>query len=199
MSSFWQDLLKTFVPIFVAMDALGAIPIFLSITDDMKPAARRSVANTAMFTASVLALVFLFLGRFILSLLGITVGHFAIAGGFVLGALALKDMLTGKMVGEVLLKEEMIAVVPLGTPLVVGPATVTTLILMVGNYHWWTVLISLALNLFVTWVLFMQSSRLVRFLGRGGVRAFSKVMSLLLAAIGVSMITVGIKAVFGMG
>jgi multiple antibiotic resistance protein len=86
--------------------------------------------------------------------------------------------------------------VPIGTPLIAGPATVTTLILLASQYHWWVVLTSLAVNLVVAWMVFLQSNRLVKFLGQGGVRAFSKVMSLLLAAIGVRMIFVGIALVF---
>ncbi|MEW6034798.1 MAG: MarC family protein [Chloroflexota bacterium] len=192
--SFWSDLLATFVPLFVAVDALGTIPILVSVTRGMSAVERLRTVNIAMFTASVLALVFLFLGTWILSLLGISVGHFAVAGGVILGALALKDMLTGKMV-EAVLKEEMVAVVPIGTPLIVGPATVTTLILLSSQYSWWVVLVSLALNLLAAWLLFLQSNRVVAFLGQGGVRAFSKVMSLLLAAIGVKMVFVGISQV----
>jgi multiple antibiotic resistance protein len=190
-----REFLLTVVPLFVAIDALGTVPILISITSDATPAGRVKIVNVAMFTASILALVFLFLGKSILDLLGITIGHFAVAGGTILGALALKDMLTGKFV-EPVLKEEMVAVVPIGTPLIAGPATVTTLILLTSQYNWWIVLISLATNLVVAWLVFLQSNRLVKFLGQGGVRAFSKVMSLLLAAIGVRMIFVGIALIF---
>ncbi|MBI2854018.1 MAG: MarC family protein [Chloroflexi bacterium] len=191
-----QELIGTFVPLFVAVDALGTIPILIAVTENMPSHDRVKAVDLAMLTASILALVFLFLGKWILSLLGISVGHFAIAGGFILGALALRDMLTGKWVGEPVAVEEMAAIVPLGTPLIVGPATVTTLILLSSQYHWWVVLISLALNLLVAWVIFRQSGQVVRFLGQGGVKAFSKVISLLLAAIGVKMIFVGIQQLF---
>lgn len=189
------QLIETFVPVFVAIDALGTVPILIGVTEGMASTERAKTVNLAMATATVLALVFLFLGKAILSLLGITVGHFAIAGGTILGALALKDMLTGKMV-EPVLKQEMVAAVPIGTPLIMGPATVTTLILLTSQYPWWVVLISLALNLAVAWLAFVYSSRVVAFLGQGMLRAFSKVMALLLAAIGVKMIFVGIALVF---
>lgn len=190
-----NEFLLTFVPIFVAIDALGTVPILISITGDSSPAQRTRIVQVAMLTATILALVFLFLGRWILQLLGISVGHFAVAGGAILGAMGLKDMLTGKFV-EPVLKEEMVAVVPIGTPLISGPATVTTLILLTTQYHWWVVLSALAANLVVAALVFLQSNRIVGFLGRGGVSAFSKVMALLLTAIGVKMIFVGISLIF---
>ncbi|MDO8472456.1 MAG: MarC family protein [Dehalococcoidia bacterium] len=190
-----NEFLLNFVPLFVAIDALGTVPILISVTSDSSPVERKRIVHIAMITASILALVFLFLGRWILQLLGISVGHFAVAGGVILGAMGLKDMLTGKFV-EPALKEEMVAVVPIGTPLIAGPATVTTLILLTTQYHWWLVLASLAANLIVAWIVFLQSNRIVSVLGRGGVGAFSKVMALLLAAIGVKMIFVGISLIF---
>jgi multiple antibiotic resistance protein len=190
--------LFTFVPLFVAIDALGTVPIVMSLTEGMTGAERTRVVNTAMLVATVLALIFLFLGTTILALLDISVGHFAVAGGVILLALALKDMLTGKLVDPAL-KEELMAVVPLGTPLIAGPATVTTLILLASRYSYWIVLVSLALNLLLAWVVFWQGGLLTRFLGKGGLRAFSKVRSLLLAAIGVRMVLEGIVRVLGWG
>jgi multiple antibiotic resistance protein len=92
-----REFLLTLVPLFVAIDALGTVPILISITGDATSAGRVKIVNVAMLTASILALVFLFLGKSILDLLGITIGHFAVAGGTILGALALKEMLTGKL------------------------------------------------------------------------------------------------------
>lgn len=193
--SFGREFLLTAVPLLVAIDAIGTVPILISITDDSTAPERVRIVNTAMLTASILALVFLFLGTWILQLLGISVGYFAVAGGAILGALALKDMLTGKFV-EATLKEEMVAVVPIGTPLIAGPATVTTLILLTSQYHWWMVLLALAVNLLLAWFIFLQSNRVVAFMGQGGVRALSKVMALLLAAIGVKMIFAGISLIY---
>lgn len=192
----WQSIIETAVPLFVAIDALGTVPILLAITEGAAPRERLRVVNIAMSSASLLALAFLFLGKWILALLSITVSHFAVAGGLILVALALKDMLTGRMYEQVV-KQEMVAVVPIGTPLISGPATVTTLIILSSLYPSWIVLISLALNLGVAWLLFLQSNRVVAFLGLGGVRAFSKVISMLLAAIGVRMVLTGIIEVLG--
>ena len=123
--------------------------------------------------------------------MGISVGSFAIAGGLILLVLSIKYMATGRMVE--LIKEEMVAVVPIGTPLTVGPATITTLLLLVTQFPLFMVLLSFVLNLFVTWLIFLASNQIVRFLGQGGLRAISRVFSLLLAAIAVSMIIHGLS------
>jgi multiple antibiotic resistance protein len=132
----------------------------------------------------------LFLGRWILDLLGISVGAFAVAGGLILLVLSIRYILTGHIV-EVI-KEEMVAVVPIGTPLTVGPATITTLLILATQFPIYLVLISFALNIAVAWMVFMLSGWFVRVLGQGGIKAVSKVFSLLLAAIAVTMIIDGL-------
>ena len=144
----------------------------------------------AVITAAIVGLVFLFFGQFILSVLNIKVGSFAIAGGLILLVLSIKYMTTGQAVE--LIKEEMVAVVPIGTPLTVGPAAITTLLLLASQFPLYIVLVAFVLNLLVVWVVFMLSNWIVRFMGQGGLKAVSKVFSLLLAAIAVSMIIRGL-------
>jgi multiple antibiotic resistance protein len=100
-------------------------------------------------------------------------------------------MTTGQAVE--LIKEEMVAVVPIGTPLTVGPAAITTLLLLATQFPLYVVLVAFILNLLVVWIVFMLSTWIVRFLGQGGLKAVSKVFSLLLAAIAVSMIIRGLS------
>lgn len=192
---FFNALVLTFTPLFVAIDAFGNVPVVLALSQDMDQQQKRRMVNTAIITAALVGLAFLLVGRFVLRLLNIQVYHFAIAGGLLLFILSVRDLATGKMV-DVPLKEEMIAVVPLGTPITVGPATLTTLILLADSYHIWLVLLSFTLNMAVTWILFYKSNAIGRFMGQGGLRAVSKVMSLLLAAIGVRIIINGIKGLF---
>lgn len=192
---FFNALVLTFTPLFVAIDAFGNVPVVLALSQDMDQQQKRRMVNTAIITAALVGLAFLLVGRFVLRLLNIEVYHFAIAGGLLLFILSVRDLATGKMV-DVPLKEEMIAVVPLGTPITVGPATLTTLILLVDSYHIWLVLLSFTLNMAVTWIVFYKSNAIGRFMGQGGLRAVSKVMSLLLAAIGVRIIINGIKGLF---
>lgn len=197
MPDFLDSLLLTFVPLFIAIDALGNLPLVLSLEEGMDRKQRRHLVNLAIITASVLGLAFLLLGRGILGLLAISVGHFAVAGGLVLLVLSLRDLVTGKLGEEMVVREEMVAVVPVGTPLTVGPAVLATLLLLSDQYAMGIVLLSFALNMVAAWLVFRQGNLVVSFLGKGGLRAVSKVASLFLAAIGVRMIVLGLQQVWG--
>lgn len=191
-----DQLVLTFVPIFIAVDAPGNLPLLLALGQEMERREWSRMVWLAVITASAVGLAFLFLGKAVLGLLGIAVAHFAVAGGLVLLALSMRDLTTGRMM-ETPLKEEMVAVVPLGTPLTVGPATLTTLLLLSDQFSLGIVLLSFLLNMVATWVIFREGNRIARFLGQGGLKAVSKVASLLLAAIGVRMIFRGVELLFG--
>jgi multiple antibiotic resistance protein len=186
-----HSFVMTFVPLFIVVDALGVLPFVFSATKGLPKKKQYEVFNLAIITAVGVGLVFLFFGQFILKVLGISVGSFAIAGGLILLIWSLRFIFTGEVVDAV--KEELVAVVPIGTPLTVGPATITTLLLLATQYHIEIVLISFALNMLITWIIFMTGSYIIRFLGQGGLKAISKVFSLLLAAIAVSMVINGLN------
>ena len=174
MNIWWQSFILTFIPLFIVIDPLGNLPIVISLTEGASTHERYRIVNVASATALVVGLVFLFFGQFILNVLSISVGSFAIGGGIILLVLSIKYMTTGRMVETI--KEEMIAVVPIGTPLVVGPATITTLLLLASQYPLYTVLISFIFNLLITWVVFMSSGAIVRVLRPGGLKAISKIL-----------------------
>lgn len=186
-----QSFIFTFVPLFIVIDALGNLPFVISLSEGMLRGERRKMIHMAIVTATVVGLVFLFLGQFILQVLDISVGSFAIAGGLILLILSIKYMTTGKMVEAI--KEEMVAVVPIGTPLTVGPATITTLLLLATQFPLYMVLISFILNMLITWAILLSGNQIVGFMGKGGLKAVSRVFSLLLAAIGVNMIIHGLE------
>jgi len=181
----------TFVPLFIVIDAIGNLPFVITMGQGRQKPEQRRMVHLATITATAVGLVFLFFGQFILNVLDIDVGSFAIAGGIILLVLSIKYMTTGHMVATV--PEEMMAVVPIGTPLTVGPATITTLILLALQYPDYLVLISFALNMLITWVIFLLSQKIAGFMGEGGIRATSRVFSLLLAAIAVSMVIRGLN------
>ena len=193
MANILQDFLLTFVPLLIVIDALGNLPFVITMSEGMTNPERRKMIYTALLTATIVGLVFLFFGQLILKVMNISVGAFAIAGGLILLILSIKYVSTGRMVEST--KDEMVAVVPIGTPLVVGPATITTLLLLATQFPMYLVLISFVLNMLITWGIFMFSNYIVRFMGEGGLKASSKVFSLLLAAIAVSMIIHGIDLV----
>jgi multiple antibiotic resistance protein len=193
-----RELASTFIFLFFAMDAVGNLPIFLALTQEISPKHRRQTANLATLTAFGIGVGFVALGKAIFSLLGIEVGDFLVAGGIILLILAIKDLVTGRIVETGYSSaSEMIGVVPLGTPLVVGPAVLAGLLLLIGQHHIAIVLSSLIVNLVIQWVLFRQATRIVAFLGRTGVNAISKIVMLLLAAIAVKMIREGVMTIMG--
>jgi multiple antibiotic resistance protein len=180
----------TFVPLFIAIDVLGNVPIVVSMSQGMSGRERHRMIHIAVITATAVGLAFLFFGRFILDVMGISLGSFAIAGGGLLLVLSIKYLMTGRWVE--IIKEEMVAVVPIGTPLTVGPATITTLLLLSSQFPLYIVLLSFVLNLLIVWITFILSGQVVRLLGHGGLRAVSGIFNLLLAAIGVNMIIRGL-------
>jgi multiple antibiotic resistance protein len=193
-----QEFGLTFVPLFVAMDAIGVLPILISVTQDMKVAERKKTILYAVLTALILGLAFVAVGKGIFVFLGIDVADFLVGGGLILFLLAAKDLITGKMIdAQASVGTDMLGVVPLGTPLVVGPAVLTTLLILTDLYSVVIVVVSFIINLAIAWVLLAQANRVVGFLGQGGVRATSKVVSLFLAAIAIKMVREGIMAMLG--
>jgi multiple antibiotic resistance protein len=191
-----QEFGLTFVPLFVAMDAIGVLPILVPLTQDMKAKERSRTVRLAVITALGLGLGFVAIGKGIFLFLGIEISDFLVAGGLILFLLAAKDLITGKMVeAQASVGADMLGVVPLGTPLVVGPAVLTTLLILIDQYSVIIVIVSFIINLAIGWLLFAQANRVVTFLGQGGVRATSKVVSLFLAAIAIKMIRQGVLEV----
>ena len=193
-----RELALTFVPLFVAMDPIGNLPIFLALTQEVAPKHRRRAVHVATLTALGIGLGFVVIGKAIFLLLGIEVADFLMAGGIILLILAIRYLITGKAVeaGDVS-ASGMIGVVPLGTPLIVGPAVLASLLLLIGQYRIPIVILSFILSLVIQWVLFRQADRIVNFLGRTGVNAISKIVMLLLAAIAVKMIREGFMTILG--
>ena len=160
-----QEFGLTFVPLFVAMDAIGVLPILISVTQDMKVAERKKTILYAVLTALILGLAFVAVGKGIFVFLGIDVADFLVGGGLILFLLAAKDLITGKMIdAQASVGTDMLGVVPLGTPLVVGPAVLTTLLILIDLYSVVIVVVSFIINLAIAWVLFAQANRVVGFL-----------------------------------
>jgi multiple antibiotic resistance protein len=192
-NSWIQNFVMTFIPLFIVIDAVGNLPFVISLSEGLEGKARTKLINVATATALVVGLFFLFVGQALLNIMGISVGAFAIAGGIVLLVLSVQYMATGRMVEVV--KEEMVAVVPIGTPLTVGPATVTTLLLLATQFPIYFVLVSFILNIGIVYLTFVLSNQIVRFLGSGGIKALSRVAALLLAAIAVNMVLRGLEMI----
>ena len=197
-AEFLRDLGLSFIPLFIAVDAIGNLPFILSLTRDELPAERSRVIRYAMLTALALGLGFIAIGRGIFFVLGIEVADFLIAGGLVLFIFTIRHFTTGKIVElQAGGAKEMVGVVPIGTPLVVGPAVLTTLLLLTQQYHIIPVLLAFVVNLAFSWLVFAQAERIARVLREPGLRAVAQIASLLLAVIAVMMVRKGFLQLLG--
>ena len=187
----FNDILLAFIPMFFAMDSLGVLPIFAALTEGLSPAAKREIIIQSILTATVLAIGFIFLGRIIFNFLGISMGDFMVAGGLILFCLSMMDLM-GRASNKGTLKPMELAAVPIGTPLIVGPAVLTMALMLMSQYGWGVTLVAVIANLVIVAAVFLFSDQLIRLLGTSGSKALSKVMYLLLATIGVMMIRKGI-------
>jgi len=189
----WADLLGLFLPLFVAVDPLGVLPAFLQMTSGMKQKARQKLVDLSVLTAMAVGLLFIPLGPMVLGSLGLKTGDFQVAGGLLVLVVALRDVVFDKKMFHPGAGEGA-GIVPIGIPLLVGPAVFATLILLRDRFEWWQVALGLIVNLFISWVVFRQSVALIRWMGPTGSRVVSKLAALLLAAYAVMMIRVGIQS-----
>ncbi len=185
-----KEFLLSFIPIFVAMDAIGVLPIFIGLTEYLKKRDKQKIITQSIITAFLIGITFLFLGRLIFKILGVLVSDFKIAGGLVLLAISLRDILQYERSHR--LPPDTMGAVPIGTPLVTGPAVLTTIIILLDSYGMVLTIISFVANLVITWVVFSYAAVIANFLGKAGSKAVSKIASLLLAAIAVMMMRKGL-------
>jgi len=179
-----------FIPFFVAFDALGILPIFVSLTGEMAPPERKKVVRQSILTAFLVSIGFLAVGKSIFAFLGVSVSDFKVAGGILLFILAVVDLIFPEKTRT--FPKETLGVVPIGIPLIVGPAVLTLLLMVVHTYGFVSTIFCLILNLLIVWVVFNQSQWVMRILKEGGAKGIGKVSSLLLAAFAVMVIRTGI-------
>lgn len=190
-----RNILLAFIPIFVAVDAVGVLPIFVSLTEGMKRDEKTKTITQSVLTALLLAVGFVFLGKAVFKVLGITIGDFMIAGGAILFCLAITDIINP--VKKQRMPGQQLGAVPLGTPLIVGPAVLTTSMVIISQYGLVATLVSVVVNVLLAGIIFSASSVLIKVLGDAGSKALSKVMSLLLAAIATMLIRKGLTQILG--
>ncbi len=184
-----EQFLVAFIPIFVAIDPIGLVAIFLGLGGRVELKRRRYEGTLGLLTGLAISVGFIFLGRLIFRALGITVADFQVAGGLILLGIAVRELLDlgsrDRYAGEDF------GVVPLGMPLIAGPALLTALLILVDTVGVMFTLAALVVNLFLVWVGFRNADLFMRWVGRRGMSGVSKLISLLLAAIAVSLIRRG--------
>jgi multiple antibiotic resistance protein len=188
----FNNILHAFIPLFVAVDAFGILPMFVALTEGMDAKEKNQVVIQSIWTASVVAIVFILVGKLIFRYLGIEVADFMIAGGAILFCISISDIVNPARAKR--MPSDNLGSVPIGIPLIVGPAVLTTSLVLESQYGFGITIVSVLLNILIASAVFRQSNRLIAILGDAGSKALSKVMSLLLAAIAVMLIRRGLQA-----
>ena len=181
---------NTFIPLFVATNIFMLLPIFISLTREMAKLKKKVVIRDSILTAIIVSFLFIALGELIFRILGITTDDFKIAGGIVLLVFAVRDLVHS---GEERMKPDIkVGVVPIGVPLIVGPAVLTNILLLADHFGVVPTLVALVLNLFIVWITLINAERIINVVGKGGIIGIAKVMALLLASIAIMMIRIGV-------
>ena len=209
--------INSFILFFVAIDAIGNLPFFLSLTEEAKIKERNKIAIKSTIIAFFIMIIFAYVGRYLLEAIGVTLDSLKIAGGVILMFLAIDILFEKrktrreKRVEEVLdqlallPKEEKnydeFVVFPIAIPFIAGPSALTTIILLIGNYANFPefqipVILALIAALIVGLILMIGSSFIVKYLPKPILHTTSRVMAFILAALATQFIIDGIKATF---
>ena len=188
MDRFWY----AFIPLFVAFDAVGLLPVFWGLANRLSVGERKQAVTEASVTAFLVAVSFLLVSRFVFTLMGLELADIMVAGGVILIVLCLRELLLPEKPAKGSYPNP--GVVPVGVPLLSGPAVLTTVLLVRDRYGWEVTLAALLANLVLVWLMLRASEWLMRRLGREGAQVISKISSLILTAFGVMLIREGLTA-----
>ena len=185
-----EGLLEAFIALFVIMDPIGNLPIFISLTKGMPIKEVKRNVDRSIFVAGVLLFVFLFLGLQIFDFFGIDINSFQIAGGIILLIIGILYVFGASL--KYVKHHGNDLSVPVGTPLLTGPGVITTTIILVKENGTMVTVIAAFLTLLATWLILMNSSRLYKIFGEHWTNAISRIMGIVLAAIAIKFITEGV-------
>ncbi|MBA3051479.1 MarC family protein [bacterium] len=183
--------LLCFIPLFVAVDTPGILPMFISLTEGFKKRQLRRIIVQSILTAVAVSVLFVFFGKTVLGLLNITVYDFMIAGGMLLFIISVSDILSYEK-KQRHIDADSLGAVPIGVPLIVGPAVLTTSLILVNEYGIYLTVAALVINILIAGLIFFLSGNIYKLLGSAGSKTLSKIANLLLAAIAVMIIRKGI-------
>jgi multiple antibiotic resistance protein len=189
---------ESFLPLFVAINLPGILPIFLGLTEGLTAGQRRRLVVQALFTAAGVSLLILFAGQVIFRLMGITVNDLRVGGGLILLTLSIADLIFGDFrrrdPTDGATDTASVGVVPLGIPLIIGPAAITTILVSQQSYGYLPTFVSMAANLLLVFLGLAAGPWVTRMVGSAVAKAVAKIASLFLAAIAVAMIRAGVLA-----
>lgn len=185
-----KQIFTAFMVLFAVIDIIGNIPIII----DLRKKVGHIQSEKASLIAGSIMILFLFVGQSLLSLIGIDVNSFAVAGAFILFFIALEMIL-----GITLYKEEdsnsiTASVFPLAFPLIAGPGSLTTLLSLRAEFEIQNIIIAIVLNVLLIYVVLKTSSKIERLIGPNGIKIIRKVFGVILLAIAVKLFADNIKA-----
>jgi multiple antibiotic resistance protein len=193
------DTLKSTIALFVVIDPIGTVPLFIALTERMGKEERKAVSKTAVITSGVLLVVFAVAGTQILTIFGITIFSFMIAGGILLFIVAI-ELLThgiwrfGGSGGSFTGGES--GVVPLAFPLLAGPGAITSVIISFQTAGLVVTILSIAIVIGITYVILRAIDPIYKLLGRRGSMIITRVFAVFIAAIAIQYIIEGVKRLF---
>lgn len=187
-----KEIFTAFMVLFAVIDIIGNIPIII----DLRKKAGHIQSEKASIIAGIILILFLFVGKNILSLIGIGVNSFAVAGAFILFFIALEMIL-----GITLYKEDehsamTASVFPLAFPLIAGPGSLTTLLSLRAEFRVENIIVAVILNVIIIYIVLKTSSRIERLIGQNGINIIRKIFGVILLAIAVKLFAHNIKALF---
>jgi multiple antibiotic resistance protein len=184
----------SFILLFSVFDVVGTVPVFLALTQDYQDH-RAAIVRNAVVIATVILLVFASVGQLIFDALGITINDFKIAGGIILFIIAL-DNLRGRISQTRTVAATEIAAFPIATPLLAGPGAISTVMIYANPpYGLLQDFLVICLNSLLAFVILERASWVQKALGTNGTQVFTRIVGLLIAAIGIAFIREGIVAI----
>jgi multiple antibiotic resistance protein len=177
----FSEILSTTMVLFAIIDILGSIPIII----ELRKKAGHIQSEKASIVATVLMIIFLFAGKTLLNVIGVDVQSFAIAGSFVIFALAMEMVL-----GLTIFKEEApetVSIVPLAFPLIAGAGTMTTLLSLKTEYATQNIIVGIILNMIFVYFVLKNTNRLEKLFGKTGLNILRKAFGIILLAIAIKL------------
>jgi len=185
-----KEIISATMVLFAVVDIIGSVPIIINLR---KKAGRIQSEKTAIVAGGLLV-VFLFLGKQLLNLFGVTVEAFAVAGAFILFFLALEMIL-----GITLYKgttPESASIVPLAFPMVAGAGALTTVLSLRAKFYVENIIVAIIINMVIVYIVLKSSERIEKFLGKQGITVLHNLFGVILLAIAVNLFTANIKEMF---
>ena len=204
-----KTFINSFVLLFITIDTIGNLPFFLTLKEDAKFKKRTQIAIKSTIIAFFILVTFAYIGRYLLEALGVSLDSLKIAGGIILMFIAIDILFEKRKIRRDKKVEEAfdeknydeIVVFPIAIPFIAGPATLATIILLIGNYAAFPefqipVLLALVAALIVSLILMIGGSYIVKFLPKQFLHTTARVMAFILAALATQFVIDGIKASF---